>query len=104
MQANIIKDLQNTAPYFIARSVTSSGRYHTNGHATERFFSPSAALDGRHCRPDVWDIPISELTVMLGEHLAWNDRIQDELLSWTDSWLFAIVHLYQRHVKGQGDG
>lgn len=41
---------------------------------------------------------------MLGEHLAWNDRIQDELLSWSDSWLFAILHLYQRHLKGQGDG
>lgn len=103
MQDNFFQDLQHTAPYYIARSVTSTGRKHTNGHATETFFSPSATLDGRHCRPDVWDIPLGELAVMIGDHLAWNDRIQDEMLSWTDSWLFAIVHLYLPHLKGQTD-
>lgn len=39
---------------------------------------------------------------MLGEHLLWHDRIQDELLSWTMSYVFAVVHLYIRHLKGQG--
>jgi hypothetical protein len=38
---------------------------------------------------------------MLGHHLLWRDRIQDELLSWTISYLFACVHLYLRHLKGQ---
>lgn len=41
---------------------------------------------------------------MLGEHLLWHDRIQDELLSWTMSYVFATVHLYLRHLKGQEIG
>lgn len=41
---------------------------------------------------------------MLGEHLLWQDRIQDELLSWTMSYLFATVHLYLRHLDGQEMG
>jgi len=38
---------------------------------------------------------------MLGQHLLWRDRSQDELLSWTISYPFAIVHLHGRHVRGQ---
>lgn len=41
---------------------------------------------------------------MVGHHLLWHDRIPDELLSWTETSVFAIVHLYLRHLKGQGMG
>jgi hypothetical protein len=41
---------------------------------------------------------------MIGYHILWCDRTQDELLSWTISYLFAIIHLYLRHLDGQGIG
>jgi len=47
-------------------------------------------------------IPLQIFRPMLGGHLLWRDRIQDQLLSWTMSFVFAIVHLYLRHLKGQG--
>lgn len=96
-------ELFSTTPHFLARSVTLSGARHTNGHATETHFSPSGALDGRECHGSIFDIPFVQLAPMLGDHLAWSNRIQDEILSWTNSWLFAIVHLYLRHLNGQSD-
>jgi hypothetical protein len=55
-------------------------------------------------RRSIYEIPPEELRAMLGEHLLWNDRIQDELLSYTSSYLFGIVHLRLRHSKGQKHG
>lgn len=70
-----------------------------------------ADMDGREgerhptwIRDSIFDIPLQELRTMLGEHLLWQDRIQDELLSWTMSYLFATVHLYLRHLDGQEMG
>ncbi|KAI4843388.1 hypothetical protein E4T44_06761 [Aureobasidium sp. EXF-8845] len=95
------------------RSTTLTGTKHTNGFTTPEFFIPSANLmrdlssrkgrnDTSWIRPSITDIPLEELRPMLGYHLLWCDRVQDELLSWTMSYLFAVVHLYLRHLKGQG--
>lgn len=50
------------------------------------------------------EIPLQNFRVMLGEHILWRDRIQDELLSWTVTYLFVTVHLYRRHLDGQEGG
>lgn len=60
--------------------------------------------DTSYVRTSINDIPLQELRPMLGQHLLWRDRIQDELLSWTISFVFATVHLYLRHLKGQEIG
>lgn len=91
-------------PYILARAVTCDGPRHTNGHTTKYLYLPSAAIGGRSCSRDICSYPISFYAAMLGTHLPWDDRIQDEFLSWTDSWLFAVVHLYLRHLKGQREG
>ncbi|CAD0084870.1 unnamed protein product, partial [Aureobasidium vineae] len=90
------------APIIMFRSSTLTGRKHTNGFTTPTLFVPGAHLvkdlasrKGRDetswIRASLSDIPLQELRPM----------IQDELLSWTMSYLFATVHLYLRHLKGQ---
>jgi hypothetical protein len=93
------------------RTTTLDGKDHTNGFTTSNQFVPSANLmkdrgiDDTSCiRTSITDIPLQELRPMLGEHLLWKNRVQDELLSWTISYLFAIIHLYLRHLNGQGIG
>lgn len=49
----------------------------------------------------LFDIPYANFQHMLGLHLMWEDPPLDELLSWTDSWLFVIVHALGRYEKGQ---
>jgi hypothetical protein len=89
------------------RTVTLVGPRHTNGFTTSSLFIPSAHLDIKDIswtRKSMTDIPLQEFRPMLGEHLLWRDRTQDELLSWTMSYVFATVHLYLRHLKGQEIG
>lgn len=96
------------------RSTTLTGPRHTNGFTTSILFIPSAYLMGdrnsrrvihhtSEIRISMMRIPLQILRPMLGQHLLWRDRIQDQLLSWTMSYNFAIVHLYLRHLKGQED-
>ena len=101
------------SPTIMFRSTTLTGPKHTNGFTTPYLFIPSAHLmrdrsnrrginDTSWIRTSITDIPLQEFRPMLGQHLLWRDRIQDELLSWTMSYLFATVHLYLRHLKDQG--
>lgn len=46
---------------------------------------------------------IPESQGMIGLHLLWADRGRDELISWTDSCLFMIVHAWRRRELGQRD-
>ncbi|KEQ85518.1 hypothetical protein M438DRAFT_364598 [Aureobasidium pullulans EXF-150] len=118
MSANDIAELEASSdctPIFLFRAYTLDGMKHTNGLTTPRLYAPSAAfipdlkhragnMDFLQMRRSIYDIPQEELRPMLGDHLLWKDRIQDELLSHTSSCLFGIVHLLLRHLKGQGEG
>lgn len=44
---------------------------------------------------------VSQLVEMLGRRFLWQDRKNDETLSWTSSLLFALVHATSRLAKGQ---
>jgi hypothetical protein len=103
------------SPLIMFRTTTLNGKDHTNGFTTPNLSVPSANLmkdfeprrgidDTSWIRTSITDIPLQELRPMLGEHLLWLNRTQDELLSWTISYLFAIIHLYLRHLNGQGIG
>lgn len=63
--------------------------------------SPRLIHHTSRIRISMMHIPLQIFRPMLGQHLLWRDRIQDQLLSWTMSYVFAIVHLYLRHLKGQ---
>ncbi|KAH0009212.1 hypothetical protein KCU78_g10848, partial [Aureobasidium melanogenum] len=110
-----LDEYSEKAPFILFRSFTLLGKKPTNGFTTQDLFVPSAhfmrdllSRKGRDetswIRTTMAEIPLQELRVMLGHHLLWRDRIQDELLSWTISYLFATVHLYLRHLKGQEIG
>jgi hypothetical protein len=86
------------------RTTTLTGRKHTNGFTTSNLFVPRAYLMKNLLRTSMTDIPLQRLRPMLGTHLLWLDRVEDEFLSWTVSYVFATVHLYLRHLKGQGIG
>lgn len=100
------------------RTFTLDGIGYTNGFTSLTdviTFLPSDAFvpdwnhrkgegDPTQMRASIFDILLEELRPMLGYHLLWRNRIQDELLSWTSSYLFATVHLYLRHLKGQKVG
>lgn len=49
------------------------------------------------------EIPVEGARIMIGHHLLWLDRNNDELLSWTTSVIFVLVHAQGRQYKGQGD-
>lgn len=53
----------------------------------------------------MYDIPngLGEFSEMLGRRFLWHDRRRDEMLSWTSSLLFALVHATGRLAKGQGE-
>ncbi|KAG9681402.1 hypothetical protein KCU95_g13085, partial [Aureobasidium melanogenum] len=110
-----LDEYSDKAPFIMFRTSTLLGNRPTNGFTTQDLFVPSAHLmrdlpsrEGRDetywIRTNMVDIPLQELRVMLGHHLLWRDRIQDELLSYTVSYPFAVVHLYLRHLKGQEIG
>lgn len=40
---------------------------------------------------------------MLSGHFRWEDPINDEFVSWTDSPLFLLAHGWLRHLQGQGN-
>ncbi|KAG9893949.1 hypothetical protein KCU78_g14288, partial [Aureobasidium melanogenum] len=114
-QISGLERLSEKTPPILFRTFTTTGARHTNGFATSTLYVPSANLmadlvgrEGERyptwIRDSMTDIPLQELRPMLGEHLLWQDRIQDEFLSWTMSYLFATVHLYLRHLDGQGMG
>lgn len=46
---------------------------------------------------------LAEFSEMLGRRFLWHDRRKDEMLSWTSSLLFALVHATGRLAKGQED-
>ncbi|KAK6001054.1 hypothetical protein QM012_003137 [Aureobasidium pullulans] len=102
-------------PSILFRATTLTGKRHTNGFTTSTLYIPSASLMGdlstrqsedetSRASTSITDIPLQVLRPMLGHHLLWRDRVQDELLSWTVYWPFAVIHLYLRHLKGQGLG
>ncbi|QDS72791.1 hypothetical protein FKW77_006104 [Venturia effusa] len=65
------------------------------------YYWPNAKRNGRTMHETLFDIPYAVLQHMLGLHLMWEDPPLDELLSWTDSWLFVIVHALGRYENGQ---
>ncbi|KAG9529929.1 hypothetical protein KCU93_g2958, partial [Aureobasidium melanogenum] len=114
-QISELDKLCEKTPPILFRAFTTTGTRHTKGFATPTLYVPSGNLmpdmEGRRGeRHPTWthdlmtDIPLEVLRVMVGEHLLWRDRIPDELLSWTMSYLFATVHLYRRHLDGQEIG
>ncbi|KAG9763256.1 hypothetical protein KCU73_g1518, partial [Aureobasidium melanogenum] len=114
-QISELDELCEKTPPILFRAFTTTGTRHTKGFATPTLYVPSGNLmpdmEGRRReRHPTWthdlmaDIPLEVLRVMVGEHLLWRDRIPDELLSWTMSYLFATVHLYRRHLDGQEIG
>ncbi|KAG9519350.1 hypothetical protein KCV07_g4919, partial [Aureobasidium melanogenum] len=114
-QISELDELCEKTPPILFRAFTTTGTRHTKGFATPTLYVPSGNLmpdmEGRRGeRHPTWthdlmtDIPLEVLRVMVGEHLLWRDRIPDELLSWTMSYLFATVHLYRRHLDGQEIG
>ncbi|CAD0111108.1 unnamed protein product, partial [Aureobasidium uvarum] len=115
VQASELDKRSERTPFIMFRSSTLVGTKHTNGFTTQTLFVPAAHLmtdlatrrgidETSWIRTSMTEIPLQELRPMLGHHLLWRDRIQDELLSWTMSYLFATVHLYLRHLKGQEIG
>ncbi|KAH0367984.1 hypothetical protein KCU65_g4319, partial [Aureobasidium melanogenum] len=114
-QISELEKLSENVPPILFRAFTTTGTGHTQGFATPTLYAPSgnfmSDLQGRLGeRHPTWiydsinDIPLQDLRVMVGAHLLWRDRIPDELLSWSMSYLFATVHLYRRHLDGQEIG
>lgn len=97
---NISDSLQST-PRYLMRAYTLDGKNHTNGYSSETLFSPSAFWRNNRTSLSILDMPFDESRQMLGTHLYWADRVLDELLSWTNSLLFAIVHAVLRASHGQ---
>ncbi|THX79262.1 hypothetical protein D6D04_05278 [Aureobasidium pullulans] len=107
-----LEKLSERSPYILHRATTSLGPGHTNGSTTSGRFAPGAAdkrhtgdeIDFAQMHTSISDIPLGVIRPMLGWHLLWKDRTLDELLSWTSSYVFAMVHLYLRHLDGQEAG
>lgn len=89
----------DVSPYQL-RAYTYQGIKRTNGFTCAWAYLTNSA---RHQIPFLtWpQTPLSTLRDMCAHHLLWDDRVQDENLSWTNSLLFVIVHSLNRRDKGQ---
>ena len=93
-----------TPPRYLYRASSWQGHKHTNGYDTMTFHAPAAHInEDEMCHRTMYDIPngLSEFSEMLGRRFLWQDRRRDEMLSWTSSLLFALVHATGRLAKGQ---
>lgn len=93
-------DTANDVSPFQLRAYTYRGIKRTNGFTCAWAYLTNSA---RHHIPFLtWhQTPLSTLRDMCAHHLLWDDRVQDENLSWTNSSLFVIVHAINRRDKGQ---
>ncbi|KAI5246773.1 hypothetical protein E4T42_06188 [Aureobasidium subglaciale] len=110
-----LEEMSKRTPMFVYRAYTLVGSGCTNGLTTPSLYMPSASfipdrkhrlddIDVRQMHKSIYSIPLEVARPMVGGHLRWDDRIQDEFLSHTSSFLFGIVHLLLRHLEGQKDG
>ncbi|TID27585.1 hypothetical protein E2P81_ATG00340 [Venturia nashicola] len=86
---------------WLKRSWTLFGLGSTAGFSCPDYYWPNAKRNGKQMHNTLFDIPYATFRHMLGDHLMWEDPPLDELLSWTDSWLFVIVHAIGRYENGQ---
>lgn len=98
-----------TPPRYLYRASSRIryGNYNkTNGYDTVTVHQPAAHVnEDEACHATMYDIPngLGEFSEMLGRRFLWNDRRRDEMLSWSSSLLFALVHATGRLAKKQGD-
>ena len=97
------------APNYLCRtsSLTPGKRFHhenpTNGLTTKRMMMPAADLDLSFViHDDIFDLNVGELIYVVAQHLIWMDLNCDELLSWSISTLFNVMHGLNRYNEGQG--
>ncbi|RDI87376.1 hypothetical protein Vi05172_g2895 [Venturia inaequalis] len=86
---------------WLKRAWTLFGVHSTAGFSCPDYYWPNAKRNGKPMHKTLFDIPFATFRHMLGDHLMWEDPPLDELLSWTDSWLFVIVHALGRYESGQ---
>ncbi|KAF2493304.1 hypothetical protein BU16DRAFT_619643 [Lophium mytilinum] len=80
-------------PPQLFRAYSMSGSRSTKGFCANTIFQPPTDRhQHRDCRDSIYDMNQGEITVMLGHHLAWHDRNDDDLTSFTNSFLFAVEH------------
>lgn len=83
------------------RVYSCDGVKHTNGFSSEALYLPAAAWHRLGVSTSMSDMPAYRAQLILGYHLLWNDRGTDELLSWTESPVFTMMHGWRRREKGQ---
>lgn len=85
------------------RVYSCEGQRSTNGFSSETLFLPAADWNRLKVAASLYDMDEHRAGLMLGKHILWEDLGTDELLSWTESPVFTILHGVLRRHKGQKD-
>ncbi|KAH9866075.1 hypothetical protein J1614_008639 [Plenodomus biglobosus] len=83
-------------PHYLFR--TSSPQ--SSGTTTKTFIA-SAAVKNHLDQSDILGRPWEEAVKILKSHLLWQNRTDDNLMSWTNSFLFAVQHAVRREATDQ---
>ncbi|TKA68121.1 hypothetical protein B0A49_06738 [Cryomyces minteri] len=93
---------RESVPTFLFRAYSLEGTKHTKGYSSTSVYQPAADKHlEQDCHATIYDMSVGEFKYMLGNHLLWKDYNADEVLSWTNSLLFAFEHALGRHRKHQ---
>jgi hypothetical protein len=95
-------ELPKNQPVYLGRTHSLDGRKRTSGLTTPVIIIPNNQY---HCFKNYHDsvtaLPAEKAQLMLGCHLKWDDRVEDEFISYSKSILFLLVHALRRHELGQ---
>lgn len=95
-------DSLRTVPSSLWRTYSITGFRRSAGISTPAGFFPNAYSHVQvEYHDSIYDVPRNIGEQMCRAHLMWHDRVVDELLSWSASLMFAVVHAVRRHEIGQ---
>lgn len=83
------------------RTYSFEGFRVSSGFSSPIIYLPNSHKHKLKIHSTLRDLTREDASNLLGAHLSWQNRCEDEFLSWTTSPLFLFPHAILRHEKGQ---